>query len=183
MKVITIEGEYGYNLNEKIEGLMVFYHFETFDGEKELSSAANKLYKKIKGKRVILIPFSHLSNDVKEYNDAEILHYKFIETFKSRNIVDIYISPFGKPKGLFIQTPNVADVKYYQFEPDNKKIIKNIYTEYINLYNQHMLDTGHYDAQIKLVKSISEYIVEPIIDLGAGTGFLVEEILKMKNKL
>jgi len=56
---------------------------------------------------------------------------------------------------------------------DNSKKIKQLYNICSEDYNKHMLKTGHYKAQEKILKLLFDQIEEPILDLACGTGFLI----------
>ena len=61
---------------------------------------------------------------------------------------------------------------------DNSKKIQQLYNDSYLDYDAHMLKTGHYGAQEKILNLLIDEIQEPILDLACGTGFLMNELLK-----
>ncbi|HRH32790.1 MAG TPA: class I SAM-dependent methyltransferase [bacterium] len=45
-------------------------------------------------------------------------------------------------------------------------------------YDRHMEETGHYEAQARLLNLVMKYVESPVIDLAAGTGYIAEVLLK-----
>ncbi|MDD3711418.1 MAG: class I SAM-dependent methyltransferase [Patescibacteria group bacterium] len=56
--------------------------------------------------------------------------------------------------------------------------IKQLYDICCTDYDRHMVKTGHYTAQEKILELISDQIAEPILDLACGTGFLIKLLSK-----
>jgi len=55
--------------------------------------------------------------------------------------------------------------------------IKEFWNKEAFNYDNHMLRTGHYDAQDKIIESFVNYIKSPIIDLAAGPGHMSENLV------
>lgn len=182
MKVVTINGNYSYKDDNHFEGLICLVQFESADTEIEIDAACKSL-KNIAGKNnLVLVPFSHLSNNVKEFAEAD--RYFTILNSKCKSVfgdAKVYSAPFGSPKKFNIETPEHAQIKFLRFEPKTKNAIKSLYSDNADVYEKHMHETGHYAAQSKLIAHFTDVIKEPLIDLGCGTGFLLGEISKLDN--
>jgi len=46
-----------------------------------------------------------------------------------------------------------------------------------------MLQTGHYSAQKRIIKKLCDFISEPILDVACGTGIILVQLSKTKNKI
>lgn len=61
--------------------------------------------------------------------------------------------------------------------------IKQIYTMYSSNYDLHMRKTRHYQVQEKIIKQLNDNIMEPILDLACGTGYLIGVLAKTHKKI
>lgn len=181
MELITIEGKYRYSDDDKFEGLIVLFQFETLDTEEQYKMASQSILKDAKEKDIILVPFSHISNDVKPFDEAK----KFSNEFKELCISHkkhgaVHLAPFGVEKELHLSSNGNALVKFRRFEAKEKTRIKSLYNDYYETYDKHMQSTGHYDAQTRLVKDLKKHFKGSTIDLGAGTGYLAKYLIEEK---
>jgi ubiquinone/menaquinone biosynthesis C-methylase UbiE len=54
--------------------------------------------------------------------------------------------------------------------------IKKLYDVCHTDYDLHMVKTGHYEAQEKIISLLLDEIKEPIFDLACGTGFMIKKL-------
>lgn len=178
MEIITIRGKYSYDSSKHFQGLIVLFQFESLDRKDEYEMASKQIVKESLEKDLILVPFSHISNDVKEFYEAKEYTEQFYQLCKNnKNTGNVYLAPFGVSKELNISSDGIADVKFRRFEGKDKSRIQNLYNAQAEIYDRHMKETGHYSAQAKVADELKEYIRENIMDLGSGTGFLANYLL------
>lgn len=178
MKIITIEGSYGIEKEVENSGLIALCQFETFDSKKQIEDAKKTLIKISNERKIIMVPFAHISNDVKEYKEAELLFNLLVQSIKEQKGEQLIAAPFGGEKGLYISSEKGSRIKLYVYEHHEKERIKALYSEYALIFDEHMESTGHYRAQRRLIGLLMEYVKEPIIDLGAGTGYLCSVLME-----
>lgn len=176
MRVVCLDGKFGYTSEQINSGLVILCHFESMDDQVVLLQALNAI-SKFKQSSIILVPFVHLYEKVAPKPLAEELFMKLEKMLMGQGKMVIKV-PFGIEKEfhLFAQEKNEA-IKFMKFS-HNKNEIKWLYDNCSKDYNQHMVDTGHYKAQEAILTQVSSFIKYPLLDLACGPGFLLSKLAK-----
>ena len=75
---------------------------------------------------------------------------------------------------LMIQLLNFLIFNYMSHSSE----VKNLWDKNTENYDVHMQETGHYEAQKKILESLIQYIDSPILDIASGPGYLDGLLLK-----
>lgn len=179
MKIITVFGNYRYNSVGEFNGLVALYQIENLDNKDSIQRGVTWLIRESLSSNIVLVPFSHISDDVKPVSEAKELSDFLFEICKGQKKKgEVFNIPFGEEKMFYLNSNGIANFKFRKFDPKQKQRVRRIYDKYVESYDSHMLVTGHYVAQEILVEQLKDYFEDLTIDLGAGTGYLSEYLLK-----
>jgi len=175
MKILTFKGKYAYSKTKSFNGFIVLCHFEPFDDMNLIEEVAVALVKKVVKELIILVPFVHLHDKVAPQNEAKVLFdilFKKVQSVHSKTEA----APFAVDKELHISVLKKNPINFLNFKPTYLNEVRRLYEVYAEDYDMHMMKTGHYDAQERIYEAIKAHIKEPVIDLAAGPGFLLNII-------
>src|SRR4051812_42045012 len=116
MQIVTLKGNYSYKEDNQFNGLISLIHFESADTETEINNAFKSLLNVAGEDDLILVPFSHLSNNIKEFNEAKTFFQ--LLTDKCTNALGksrVHSAPFASAKKFNIQTPEPAEIEFKRF--------------------------------------------------------------------
>jgi hypothetical protein len=116
MRIITFIGNYSYKEPDFVSGLVCFCHFENKDTADILDTVVNDLVKIAEKMDILLVPFSHLSENVMNEKDAEKLFDQLIKITQDKTEKKIFSAPFGVEKELHLNvSANDKNIKFLHF--------------------------------------------------------------------
>ena len=115
MRILCLEGKFGYVDDIVFKGFIVFCHIEPNDNEKILSKALSKLLPLAK-EQFVIVPFVHLDKKVAPHEIADKLFAFFCDTAKKLSKVPVVVVPFGVKKEFNLYAPaDNAAIKFKRF--------------------------------------------------------------------
>jgi hypothetical protein len=116
MRILTFRGDFSYQPKEVFLGFICFCHFEKKDTLKKIKIIAKKINLFSLGDKIILVPFSHLYEDILNKEDAFKLFVELEKSLKEISRKEIIVIPFGVAKELHLNVKkDDTAVKFYNF--------------------------------------------------------------------
>ncbi len=115
MRILCINGSFGYQSQTVYEGLILFCHFEPIDTDTTFQKTLRKITS-WKPSRLVLVPFTHLHEKAAPKGLAAQMFQRFVTICKTKSNSTLVIVPFGTVKAFHLHAPaNNPAIKFIHF--------------------------------------------------------------------